>query len=54
MNPIRVWYCARCRLPLRVFPTGAMEPSCRCAVPVLPTRGPTLIWDAAPPPERAA
>lgn len=30
-----VWYCQRCRRAVRSRPVGFVEPSCRCATPVV-------------------
>jgi hypothetical protein len=39
-----IWYCRRCRLPMRVRPKGAVALGCRCEVPAIPSTPTRVTW----------
>jgi len=40
---VLVWYCQRCRAPVKVLPPTAILVRCRCATPI-PTIEPTKVY----------
>lgn len=45
-EPLKVWYCGKCRRVLKCQPPYVLPKGCACKVPKLP-RSATLVWDVS-------